>query len=54
MDNVQKYSYLVLYSGIGTFTLKRGKTKQIRIINFAQALLCIGVIFVLALSKLVL
>ena len=49
-----KILLLVLYSGFGTFALKRVKTKQIRIINFAQALLCIGVIFVLALSKLVL
>ena len=49
-----KILLLVLYSGFGTFALKRGKTKQIHVINFALVLLCIGVIFVLALSKLVL
>ena len=50
----RKILSLVLYSAFGTFALKRGKAKQTHFINFALAQLCIGVIFVLVLSKLVL
>ncbi|NKB34972.1 MAG: invasion protein [Pseudomonadales bacterium] len=46
-----KILFLLLYIGFGTFALKRGKTKQIRASCFIAALLCIGIIFSLALTK---
>ena len=46
-----KVILLVGYIVAGIFALKRGKTKQARLVAFVIALLCISLIFILALLK---
>jgi len=46
-----KVILLICYITAGLFALKRGKTKKIRLIAFAIALLCISMIFLLALYR---
>ena len=46
-----KIFLLLLYIGLGTFALKRGRTKKIRGIYFVAALICIVGIFTAALLK---
>ena len=46
-----KIGLLLLYIGFGTMALKRGKTRQSRLIFFALSVAVIAAIFVVALTK---
>lgn len=42
---------LVAYIGLGTVALKRGRTRQVRVLAFAGALACFGYILAVAVTK---
>mgnify|MGYP001817468306 FL=1 len=45
-----KIALLVVYVGLGTFALKRGRTRTVRLASFVSALLVYAAVFVIARS----